>query len=73
VLEPASQEFVEATSTPPFTYELTPADARKVLADVQATPIEKLPVEDEWITVLQRSGRLMRGSCAPRTQWERCR
>ena len=24
VLEPASQEFVEATSTPPFLYELTP-------------------------------------------------
>jgi acetyl esterase len=51
VLEPASQEFVEATSTPPFLYELTPADARKVLDDVQAAPIDKLPVEDRWITV----------------------
>jgi acetyl esterase/lipase len=39
VLEPASQAFVEATSTPPFIYELTPAEARKVLDDVQ------------WITV----------------------
>ena len=36
VLEPTSQEFVEATSTPPFLYELTPAEARKVLDDVQA-------------------------------------
>jgi acetyl esterase len=51
VLEPESQAFVEATSTPPFLYELTPADARKVLDDVQAAPIDKLPVEDRWITV----------------------
>jgi len=51
VLERASQEFVEATSTPPFIYELTPADARKVLDDVQAEPIEKLPVDERWVTV----------------------
>jgi acetyl esterase/lipase len=51
VLEAASQEFVDATSTPPLIYELTPAEARKVLDDVQAAPIEKLPVEDRWITV----------------------
>ena len=51
VLEPASQEFVEATAKPPFLYELTPAEARKVLDDVQAAPIDKLPVEDRWITV----------------------
>jgi acetyl esterase/lipase len=51
VLEAASREFVDATSTPPFIYELTPAEARKVLDDVQAAPIEKLPVEERWITV----------------------
>jgi acetyl esterase len=51
VLEPASQAFVEATSTPPFIYELTPAEARKVLDDVQAEPIEKLRVDERWITV----------------------
>jgi acetyl esterase len=51
VLEQASQEFVEATAKPPFLYELTPAEARKVLDDVQAAPIDKLPVEDRWITV----------------------
>jgi acetyl esterase/lipase len=51
VLEQASQEFVDATSTPPFIYELSPAEARKVLDDVQAEPTEKLPVEDRWITV----------------------
>jgi acetyl esterase len=51
VLESASQEFVEATSKPPFLYELTPAEARKVLDDVQAAPIDKLAVEELWITV----------------------
>ncbi len=51
VLERASQEFVEATAKPPFLYELTPAEARKVLDDVQAEPIDKLPVEDLWTTV----------------------
>jgi acetyl esterase len=51
VLEAASQEFVDATSTPPFIYELAPAEARKVLDDVQAAPIDKLPVDDRWITV----------------------
>jgi acetyl esterase/lipase len=51
VLEPASQEFVDATASPPFLYELSPAEARKVLDDVQAAPIDKLPVDDRWITV----------------------
>ncbi len=51
VLEPASQEFVEATSTPPFLYELTPAEARKVLDDVQAAPINKPSVDERWVTV----------------------
>jgi acetyl esterase len=51
VLEPASQAFAEATAKPPFLYQLTPAEARKVLDDVQAAPIDKLPVEDRWITV----------------------
>jgi acetyl esterase/lipase len=51
VLEPASQEFVEATARPPFIHELTPVEARKVLDDVQAAPIDKLHVEDRWITV----------------------
>ena len=51
VLEPASQAFVEATAKPPFLYQLTPAEARKVLDDVQAAPVDKLPVEDRWVTV----------------------
>jgi acetyl esterase len=56
VLEPASQAFADATSTPPFLYQLTPAEARKVLDDVQAPPIDKLPVMDRWITVPTQVG-----------------
>ena len=51
VLEPASQAFAEATAEPPFLYELTPAQARAVLDDVQAAPIDKLPVDASWVTV----------------------
>src|SRR5215212_12029702 len=51
VLEPASQAFVEATAVPPFLYEMTPAEARKVLDGVQAAPIDKLAVDERWITV----------------------
>jgi acetyl esterase/lipase len=71
VLEAASQEFVDATSMPPFIYELTPDEARKVLDDVQAEPIEKLPVDESWITVPAAVGdvrvRIVRPPDAERT------
>lgn len=51
ILEPAAQELADATSKPPFLYELPPAAARKVLDDLQAAPIDKLPIDEEWITV----------------------
>ncbi len=51
VLEPSAQAIVDATSTPPFLYELEPAAARKVLDDLQAAPVDKLPIDEEWITV----------------------
>ena len=51
VLEPAAQEIADATSKPPFLYELDYPAARKVLDDIQAAPIEKLPIDEEWITV----------------------
>ncbi|GAA4206318.1 alpha/beta hydrolase [Microbispora amethystogenes] len=51
VLEPAAQEFAEATSTPPFLYELGPDGARKVLDDLQAAPVAKPEVDEKWITV----------------------
>ena len=51
VYEPSAQGIVDATSKPPFLYELEPAAARKVLDDLQAAPVDKLPVAEEWITV----------------------
>ncbi|SNX66456.1 acetyl esterase/lipase [Streptomyces sp. TLI_55] len=51
VLEPAAQDFADATAKPPLLYELGVEGARKLLDDVQAQPIEKLPVDEKWITV----------------------
>ena len=51
VLEPAAQQIADATSQPPFLYELAPDVARKVLDDLQAGPIDKLEVHEQWITV----------------------
>ena len=56
VLEPAAQELADATSTPPFLYELDYSDARKVLEDLQAGPVDKLSIDEEWITVPSRFG-----------------
>src|SRR6185369_9261036 len=50
-LEPAAQQLADATSKPPFLYELGAEGARKVLDDLQAAPIGKLDVMEKWITV----------------------
>lgn len=51
VLEPAAQELADATSKPPFLFELSYPEARQVLEDLQASPVNKLAVDEEWITV----------------------
>jgi len=51
VLEEAAQGIADATSTPPFLYELGPDGARKVLDDLQAAPIDKPDVDEKWVTV----------------------
>jgi acetyl esterase len=56
VLEPAAQQVADAFSKPPFLYDMTPADARKVLEDAQSGPVSKLPVDEEWITVPAQVG-----------------
>ena len=50
-LEPAAQAFVEATDTPPFLYELPPADGRAAVDEVQSSPIAKPDVDEKWIVV----------------------
>jgi acetyl esterase/lipase len=51
VLEPAAQEFADATAQPPYLYELEPDRARKVLDDIQAAPISMPDVHEKWVTV----------------------
>ncbi|ARC58615.1 Carboxylesterase NlhH [Frondihabitans sp. 762G35] len=50
-LEPAAQEFSEATSNPPFLYQLTPEEGRKAVDGVQDSEIFKPEIDEEWITV----------------------
>jgi acetyl esterase len=56
VLEPAARDLADATSKPPFLYDLGPAGARKVLDDLQAAPVDKLPIDEEWITAPAAAG-----------------
>lgn len=51
ILEPAAQKLADASSKPPFLYQLGAEGARKVLDDIQAAPIRKLDVDEKWITV----------------------
>ena len=51
VLEPAAQKIAEATSKPPFLYEIGVDAARKVLDDIQAAAVEKPDVDEKWINV----------------------
>ncbi|MFI9508915.1 alpha/beta hydrolase [Nocardia sp. NPDC052566] len=50
-LEQAAQEFVDATSQPPFLYQLPPEEGRKAVDSVQDSPIDKPEIDEEWVTV----------------------
>jgi len=45
VLEPAAQEFADATATPPYLFDLGPMEGRKVVDEVQSGEIAKPDVE----------------------------
>jgi acetyl esterase/lipase len=51
ILEPAAQKLADASSKPPYLYQLGADGARKVLDDIQAAPIRKLEAADKWVTV----------------------
>jgi acetyl esterase len=51
VLEPAAQAFVEATSAPPFLYELDPAKGREVVDSVQSPETEVPGTSVETVAV----------------------
>ncbi|MGW1197940.1 alpha/beta hydrolase [Streptomyces sp. NPDC002536] len=51
VLEPAAQEFAEATANPPYLFDLGPVGGRKVVDEVQSGETAKPGVDEEWIEV----------------------
>ncbi|MFC3960997.1 alpha/beta hydrolase [Nocardia jiangsuensis] len=50
-LEPAAQAFVDATSEPPFLYQLDPEEGRETVDGVQDSEIWKPEIDEEWVTV----------------------
>ncbi len=77
VLEPAAQAFADAAAQPPQLHELSPDEARAVLDDVQAAPVEKLPVDERWLEVPAPSGqvrvRVVRPQGSAATRGSSCR
>jgi acetyl esterase len=51
VLEPAAQEFADATANPPYLPELGPVEGRKTLDEVQSGEIEKPDADIEDTTI----------------------
>jgi acetyl esterase len=51
VLERAAAEFAAATAGPPYLFDLGPVEGRAVVDEVQAGPVEKPEVAEEWVTV----------------------
>jgi acetyl esterase/lipase len=57
VLEPAAQRVADAFSKPPYIYQKTPAEARKILEDAQSSvSVMKPAVDEEWVTVPSPAG-----------------
>ncbi|WP_394428141.1 alpha/beta hydrolase [Streptomyces sp. SGAir0957] len=56
VLEPAAQQFADATARPPLLYELGVEGARRLLDEVQSGPVGKPDVDEKWITVAAGAG-----------------
>jgi acetyl esterase/lipase len=50
-LETQAQQIADATANPPFFYEMTPDQARKVLDDVQSQPIDLPDIDEKWVVV----------------------
>jgi len=50
-LEKAAQDFVDATSEPPFLWQLTPEEGRTAVDGVQDSPIDKPDIDEEWVSI----------------------
>ncbi|MFE3025842.1 alpha/beta hydrolase [Nocardia tengchongensis] len=51
VLEREARDFAKATDTPPFLFQIPPAEGRKAVDEVQSGAIDKPAIDEEWITV----------------------
>lgn len=51
VLEPEAAAFAKETDSPPFLYQLPPAEGRKTVDEVQSGDIDKPEIDEEWVTV----------------------
>ena len=51
VLEPAAQEFADATADPPYLFDLGPVEARRTVDEVQSGEVAKPDVEIEDATI----------------------
>jgi acetyl esterase/lipase len=51
VLEPAAQEFADATANPPYLFDLPIEDGRRIVDDVQSGPVDKPAADLEDISV----------------------
>lgn len=43
--------FAEATASPPYLFDLPPAEGRKAVDEVQSGETDKPQIDEEWITV----------------------
>ncbi|HEY9290748.1 MAG TPA: alpha/beta hydrolase [Microlunatus sp.] len=50
-LEVEAQQLADATEQPPYLFQLTVDQARKVLDDLQAAPVPKPDIDEKWIVV----------------------
>jgi len=55
-LEAEAQALADATAQPPFFYEMTPEQARKVLDDVQSAPVAMPDIDEKWIDIAAAVG-----------------
>ncbi|MET7935560.1 alpha/beta hydrolase [Streptomyces sp. NPDC005322] len=51
VLEPAAAAFAESTAKPPYLYQMSPAEGRRTVDEVQSGEVSKPEVDEEWISV----------------------
>ncbi len=51
VLEPEAAQFAKDTDSPPFLFQLPPAEGRKTVDKVQSSDIDKPAIDEEWVTV----------------------